>query len=95
MLNLIASLIVAAWLLAIAIISVQNFAPVSLKFLFFQSVQVPFGIVLAFSVAIGVVGTAIAQLLWSLTSGNGSDTATRPRDRRATAEGDDALSGDW
>ena len=53
------SLIVAGWVCAIALVSVQNATPVSLQFLAFQSVQLPLGLVLAFSAAIGMVGMAM------------------------------------
>ncbi|WP_414574691.1 DUF1049 domain-containing protein [Anabaena sp. CCY 9402-a] len=69
--NLLISLIVAIWVIAIAILSVQNFEPVSLKFLTFQSIKIPVGIVLAFSAGVGLVGVAILQPLWNLAdSGN-------------------------
>jgi uncharacterized integral membrane protein len=69
--NLLISLIVAIWVIAIAIISVQNFEPVSLKFLTFQSIKIPVGIVLAFSAGVGLIGVSILQPLWNLAdSGN-------------------------
>ncbi|WP_204103638.1 MULTISPECIES: LapA family protein [Spirulina sp. CCY15215] len=49
------SLIFAVWLIVIATISIQNIQPVSLKFLTFQSVEFPFGIVLTFSVVTGLL----------------------------------------
>lgn len=55
--------IVAFWIGAIAILSVQNFTPVSFQFFTFQSIQIPIGIVLAFAVGLGAVGTAMLQLL--------------------------------
>ncbi|MGB5962287.1 MAG: LapA family protein [Coleofasciculaceae cyanobacterium] len=64
--NLLTSIIVAGWISAIAILSIQNFTPVSLKFLNFETIQIPVGIVLAFSVAAGVIGGAIAPVLWQL-----------------------------
>lgn len=64
--NLLTSIIVAGWISAIAILSIQNFTPVSLKFFNFETIQIPVGIVLAFSVAAGVIGGAIAPLLWQL-----------------------------
>jgi len=64
--NLLTSIIVAGWISAIAILSIQNFTPVSLKFLSFETIQIPVGIVLAFSVAVGVIGGAIAPILWQL-----------------------------
>ncbi|MBH8576889.1 LapA family protein [Nostocaceae cyanobacterium CENA369] len=61
-----ASLVVAIWVVAIAIISVQNATPVSLKFLTFQSVQIPAGLVLAFCAGIGLISMALLQPLWGL-----------------------------
>jgi uncharacterized integral membrane protein len=53
-------LIFALWVVAIALISVQNATPVALRFLMFESVRVPVGLVLALSAALGMVGMAIA-----------------------------------
>lgn len=64
--NLLTSLILAIWVGAIAILSVQNFSSVSLKFLIFQSVEIPAGLVLAFSAGAGMLGGAIAPILWRL-----------------------------
>ncbi|MEM8615223.1 MAG: DUF1049 domain-containing protein, partial [Cyanobacteria bacterium P01_H01_bin.105] len=51
--------IISAFLvIAIAILSVQNAAPVSLQFLAFRSVALPFGLWLGFGLAAGMVGTA-------------------------------------
>lgn len=62
--NLLTSIIVAIWVVAIAILSVQNATPVSLKFLTYQSIQLPVGLVLAFSAGLGIIGTALTQPLW-------------------------------
>lgn len=43
---------------AISILSVQNAAPISLQFLAFRSVALPFGLWLGFGLAAGMVGTA-------------------------------------
>ena len=59
------ALIVAGWMGAIAILTVQNFTPVSLKLLQFESFQLPIGLVLAFSTGLGVVGMAVLQPLLS------------------------------
>ncbi|MFM2063677.1 MAG: hypothetical protein RLZZ507_3348 [Cyanobacteriota bacterium] len=64
--NLFISIVIAGWVLVIALISVQNATPVSLKFLIFQSIQVPFGLMLAFWVAVGLVGGAVLEPLWGL-----------------------------
>ncbi|NJP10703.1 MAG: DUF1049 domain-containing protein [Leptolyngbyaceae cyanobacterium RU_5_1] len=61
--GLLTSLILAGWIGAIAILSVQNFTPVSFQLFGIQSIQIPFGLVLAFSVGLGAVGTAIVQVL--------------------------------
>ena len=58
--------IIAVWVVAIALISVQNATPVSLQFLVFQSLQITFGLMLAFSVGVGLLGTAVLLPLWGL-----------------------------
>jgi uncharacterized integral membrane protein len=71
--NFFISLIMAIWIIAIAIISVQNATPVSLKFLTFQSIKIPIGLVLAFSAGMGIIAVAILQPLWGVAgslSGN-------------------------
>jgi uncharacterized integral membrane protein len=60
---LLTALIVAGWIGAIAILSVQNFSLVSLKLLTWESIQIPIGLVLAFAAGLGMVGTAALQLL--------------------------------
>ena len=64
--NLLTSLLVAVWVVAIAIVSVQNATPVSLKFLNFESIQLPMGLLLALSAGLGIVGVALTQPLWGL-----------------------------
>lgn len=61
--TLITACIVAVWIGTIAIVSVQNAAPVALRFLAIQTIEFPFGLVIAFSVMLGILGTAIAQPL--------------------------------
>ena len=48
----------ACLVVAIAILSVQNATPVSLRFLAFRSVTLPFGLWLGLGVAAGMVGAA-------------------------------------
>ena len=62
--NLLTSLVVAIWMVAIAILSLQNVTPVSLKFLTYQSIQLPFFLVLAFSASLGLIFMALIQPLW-------------------------------
>ncbi len=65
--NLIVSLIVATWVIAIAILSLKNVAPISLKFFTFTSIQLPFFLVIAFSIGAGIVLMALIQPLWSFS----------------------------
>jgi hypothetical protein len=62
------SLVMATWVMAIAIVSVQNATPVSLKFLMFLSIQIPVGLLLAFSMGVGLIGMALLQPLWDIGS---------------------------
>jgi uncharacterized integral membrane protein len=64
--NLIAALIVATWVIAIAILSLKNVTPISLKFFTFTSIEIPFFLAIAFSVGAGIVLMALIQPLWSL-----------------------------
>ncbi|MEO1093670.1 MAG: hypothetical protein AAFX01_02055 [Cyanobacteria bacterium J06638_28] len=50
--------LLALWIMAIAIIAVQNATPVAIQFLTFQSVALPFGVVLSFCAALGMLMTA-------------------------------------
>lgn len=59
MVNFLASLLLATWVSAIALVSVQNATPVSLRFLMWQSVQIPIGLLIGFSASIGMVGAAL------------------------------------
>lgn len=70
---LITACIVAGWIGAIAIIAVQNAAPVSLRLLNFQTIEMPFGLVLAFSAMLGILGSAIVQPLLSFISSPNDD----------------------
>lgn len=71
--TLITACIVAVWIGAIALIAVQNAAPITLSFLTFQTIELPFGLVIAFSVVVGILGTAIAQPLLGLLPSQGDD----------------------
>lgn len=67
--TLLTACIVAVWIGVIALIAIQNATPVTLRFLTLQTIEIPFGLVIAFSVMIGIIGSAIAQPLlgFSLT----------------------------
>ncbi|MBD1825532.1 DUF1049 domain-containing protein [Cyanobacteria bacterium FACHB-DQ100] len=69
--TLITACIIALWIGAIALVAIQNAAPIALKFLAFQTIELPFGLVIAFSVILGILGAAILQpLLGSPQSNN-------------------------
>ncbi len=67
--NLLTSLTLAGWIGAIALLSIQNITSVSLKFLTAETIQLPMGIVLAFSVGVGAIAGAIAPVLWQMAGG--------------------------
>ena len=66
--NLLTSVILAGWIAVIAIFSIQNITPISVNFLGFETIKIPIGLVLAFSVGIGALGGAILPILWQSTS---------------------------
>ncbi|WP_413163500.1 LapA family protein [Capilliphycus salinus ALCB114379] len=66
-------LILAGVISAIAIIAVQNATPVSIKFFTFESIQLPVGVVLAFSVAVGLIFTSILIPIWQRVSLTGEE----------------------
>lgn len=62
--NAIAAILIAAfWSVVLPLIAIQNAEIVVLKFLTLQSVSLPLGLVLALSVATGMVGTIAVRLL--------------------------------
>ncbi|ELS01282.1 Protein of unknown function (DUF1049) [Xenococcus sp. PCC 7305] len=62
--NFVSSLISAIWVSAIAIFSIQNIQLVSVKFVFWQSIQIPVGVLLAICAGIGMILGAFLPLLW-------------------------------
>ncbi|NJL40304.1 MAG: LapA family protein [Leptolyngbyaceae cyanobacterium RM2_2_4] len=80
MANFLTSIILAAWVCAIALISVQNARAVTIQFLFLQSVEIPLGLLLAFCMAIGTVGMALMLPLWR---------SPRPSSRYSRNDADD------
>ena len=68
MTKLIISIIVAAWVVTIALVSVQNASLVSLRFVFWKSIDLPWGLMLAGAVAIGFVMGGCIPLLGNSAS---------------------------
>lgn len=58
------SIIVAIWISAIALIAIQNATPISLQFLGLRTVEIPIGLVLAFSASLGMIGTTAVLGVW-------------------------------
>jgi lipopolysaccharide assembly protein A len=65
MYNLLISAIIAVWIAFIALVSVQNASLVSLKFLFWNSIELPWGLLLAGGVATGFLIGGCLPLLGS------------------------------
>lgn len=63
---IVTSFILAFWMSAIAILAIQNATPITLRFLFLESVQLPIGLILAFSVSLGLLGGALFKPLAQL-----------------------------
>jgi uncharacterized integral membrane protein len=85
--NLLTTIVIASWVLAIAVLSLRNVTPVSLRFLTYQSIQLPFFLVLAFCAVLGMIFMALIQLLWGLGSSISSNS-------RSDDDLDDAFSFD-
>jgi len=63
MIRLVLALVPAVWVIAIAVIAVQNATPVSFRLLTLQSIEIPFGVLLAFCAAAGMVAMALLLLV--------------------------------
>jgi len=53
--NLLSSILIAFWIVLFAVLSIQNIADVTLHFLVFESIKIPVGVVMALSVAAGIL----------------------------------------
>ncbi|MEA5451257.1 hypothetical protein VB780_21935 [Leptolyngbya sp. CCNP1308] len=78
MIRLVFALVPAIWVVAIAIIAVQNATPVSIQLLTLQSIAIPFGVLLAFCVAAGMLAAALVLLV---LGGNPLGATRRPKQR--------------
>lgn len=65
--GLLNSLMWAGWVVSIAIFSIQNIHKVSIDFLMFQSIDIPIGVLLAFSAAVGLIIGWFIPLLFART----------------------------
>ncbi len=64
MVKLLVAVVPAVLMVAIAILSVQNATPLSIKFFNAETVALPVGIWLAFAIAVGMAGTALLMSLF-------------------------------
>ncbi|OKH38780.1 hypothetical protein NIES2119_09335 [[Phormidium ambiguum] IAM M-71] len=94
--TLIISAILALWIMAIAILSVQNATPVTLKFLAYESIRLPVGVVLAFSAAAGaIVGAVIALPLFSSPSFTSNDFSPDDEETEDYQQKTSSGANDW
>ena len=61
--NFISSLVLAFWLSAISIFSIQNIEPVSIKFFVWQSIQIRVGVLLTICAGVGIIVGSLLPLL--------------------------------
>lgn len=92
--NLVTSLIIAAWIGVISVFSVQNYTQISLKFLNFESIKLPVGVVLALSVGVGMVAGAIAPTFWQVPKSRQRKPKRMPEKNREYLENKDPIE-DW
>ncbi len=64
--NLIAAILVMGWIVSVSVFSIQNIQRVRLKFLVWESITMPLGVLLAFSVGFGLIVGAILPIVWGL-----------------------------
>lgn len=64
--NLIAATLIMGWIVSVSVFSIQNIQPVSIRFLFWQSITMPIGVLLAFCVGFGLIFGAILPILGRL-----------------------------
>ena len=68
MTKLLIAIVPAVWVAMIAVISVQNATPVSLKFITFRTIEMPMGVAMGFCAAGGMVGAAVLLTLFGSKS---------------------------
>lgn len=62
--NFINSLILVTWLIGISVLAIQNIQAVSLRFLVWQSIEFPIGVLLTICAGIGFIGGSLLPILW-------------------------------
>lgn len=81
--NVVIAVSMGMLLWAIALLSIQNVELISLKFLWWRSLRVPSGLLLATSLALGLMAGSLVPLLWIGPAPSSKKTPTRfsPGDR--------------
>ncbi|MGK7959437.1 lipopolysaccharide assembly protein LapA domain-containing protein [Crocosphaera sp.] len=87
--NLIIAVLLAFWLGAIAIFSIQNITAVSLKFLVWESIKLPIGILLSFCVGGGLIIGSFFPLLFKQSKRPRKPSLRSPVDDRGDFDFDD------
>lgn len=80
--NLLNHFILSTWIAIVAILSLQNITPVTLKFLTFISFPIPFGIVLAMSLAGGMTLGSWLPFLFPEKKKTMKGVRNKPKSRR-------------
>jgi putative membrane protein len=68
--NLIVTTLMMGWVVSIAVFSIQNIQAVRIKFLVFESIKMPIGVLLAFCVGFGFIIGSLLPVGWKLLLGN-------------------------
>jgi putative membrane protein len=64
--NLITSLLIAGWIATMSVFSIQNITPYTLRFLQFESIKIPIGVLLSIGVGGGfILGSFVPLFLRS------------------------------
>lgn len=58
------AIIFGTWLAIAAVVSIQNIEAISLRFFIWRSIEIPFGVLLAFAVGVGAILGAMLALLF-------------------------------
>lgn len=66
--KLVAFFTIALAVMGAALVSVQNAAPISIRFLTWQSIELPFGLVLSVSFCVGLLLAVVLPLVWRFGS---------------------------
>jgi uncharacterized integral membrane protein len=63
LINFLTAFFLGGWIITMSVFSIQNINPVSLRFLGFESIKLPVGVLLSFGVGLGLILGSLAPLL--------------------------------